>query len=119
MRFILNGGKSYQTALFCLYSKVWGSEIKPFSWEKTNCTMLFKGKGSKNEFGNQRFIHSKGEIPKFFESLVIEKAKPKIVQNCSKFQIGGLPGHQAAEHLFTLKSIISLYLSLEKPLILT
>ena len=42
-KFILNGGKSYQAALFCLYRKVWGSEIKPLSWEKTECTMLFKG----------------------------------------------------------------------------
>ena len=43
-KFILKGGKSYQTALFSLYKKVWGSEIKPLSWEKTNCTMLFRGK---------------------------------------------------------------------------
>ena len=118
-KFILNGGKSYEAALFCLYKKVWGSELKPSSWEKSNSTILYKGKGSKNDFGNQRFIHSKDEIPKCFESLVIEKAKPKIVQKCSKFQIGGLPGHQAAEHLFTLKSIISLFLSQGKPLILT
>ena len=89
------------------------------SWEKSNSTILYKGKGSKNDFGNRRFIHSKDQIPKCFESLVIEKAKPKIVQQCSKFQIGGLPGHQAAEHLFTLKSIISLFLSQGKPLILT
>ena len=74
-KFILNGGKSYQNVLFCLYKKVWGSENKPNSWEITNCTMLFKMKGCRNEFGNQRFIHSKDEIPKCFESLVIEKEK--------------------------------------------
>ena len=116
-KFILNGGKSYKDALFSVFEKVWESENKPSSWEYTNCTMLFKGKGLVSEFGNQRFIHSKDEIPKCFESLVIEKAKPKIVKKCSKFQIGGLPGHQSAEHLFTLKSIIALYLSQGKPLI--
>jgi hypothetical protein len=57
--------------------------------------MIFKGKGLKSEFGNQRFIHSKEEIPKSFEPMIIEKAKPKIIKKCSKFQIGGLPGHQA------------------------
>ena len=41
---------------------------------------------------------------------MIEKAKPKIVKKCSKFLIGGIPGHQSAEHLFMLKSIIALYL---------
>ena len=77
-KFTLNGGDSYQNALFCLYKKVWSTEEKPLVWEKTSCTMLYKQKGSRNEFSNQRFIHSKDEIPKGFESLVMEKAKPKI-----------------------------------------
>ena len=117
-KFMLRGGKSYLDALFCLHKKVWDSEDKPTVWENTNCTMLFKGKGLKSEFGNQRFIHSKEEIPKSFETMVIEKAKPKIIKKCSKFQIGGIPGHQAAEHLFTLKSIISLFSSQGKSLVL-
>ena len=116
-KLILNGVKSYIDALFCLFEKVWESENKPSSWEYTNCSMLFKGKGLVSEFGNQMFIHSKDEIPKCFESLVIEKAKHKIVKKCSKFQIGGLPGHQSAEHLFTLKSVIALYLSKGIPLL--
>ena len=87
------------------------TEKKPKSWEKTNCNMLYKSKGCKSDFENQRFIHSKDEIPKAFEGMVIEKVKPKIIKKCSKFQIGGLPGHQPAEHLFTLKSVISLHLS--------
>ena len=116
-KFTLKGGKSYVEALFYLYKRVWETEEKPLSWEKTNCTMLYKGKGSKNEFGNQRFIHSKEEIPKSFETLVIDKAKPKIIKRCSKFQIGGLPGHQSAEHLFTLKSMIGLSLSQGKSVI--
>ena len=40
--------------------------------------------------------------------------KPKIVQKCSKFQIGGMPGHQPSEYLFALKSVIALRLSQEK-----
>ena len=41
-----------------------------------------------------------------------------MVKNCSKFQIGAIPGHQAAEHLFTIKSVINLYQKAGKPLIL-
>jgi hypothetical protein len=116
-KFTLHGGQSYLDALYCLYKKVWLTEEKPMSWEKTICTMLYKGKNSINDFENQRFIHSKEEIRKCFESLVIEKAKPKIINKCSKFQIGGLPGHQSAEHLFTLKSIIALFSSQGRPVI--
>ena len=72
----------------------------------------------KKDFGNQRFIHTKEDIPKAFEQIVINKAKPKIVQNCSKFQIGSIPGHQPAEHLFVIKSIIALYQEQDKMLIL-
>ena len=116
-KFTINGGKVYRKVLFRLYKKVWHTEQKPVSWERTDCTMLYKLKGSKSEFGNQRFIHSKDEVPKNFEALVIEKAKPKIIQKCSKFQIGGLPGHQSAEHLFTLKSLIALFSSQEEAII--
>ena len=48
----------------------------------------------------------------------MEKAKPFILQNCSKFQIGAIPGHQPAEHLFTLKSVIGLFEEEKKTIIL-
>ena len=48
----------------------------------------------------------------------MDKSKEKIVKRCSKFQIGGIPGHRPQEHLFTAKSIISLYNLLNIPLFL-
>ena len=69
---------------------------------------LYKGKGNKSEFCNQRFIHTKEEIPKFFEHILTHKIKPKITENCSKFQIGSISKHQASVHLFSLKSLIGL-----------
>ena len=53
-KFTINGGKDYRETLFCLYKNVWHTEQKPVSWEMTDCTMLYKLKGSKSEFGNQR-----------------------------------------------------------------
>ena len=55
----------------------------------------------------------------FISTKLIEKVKPKIIKTCSKFQIRGIPDHQPSEHLFTLKSVISLYQSKNKELILT
>jgi hypothetical protein len=48
----------------------------------------------------------------------VDKAKEKMIEKCSKFQIGGIPGHRPQEHLFTAKSIISLYSYLDIPLFL-
>ena len=116
-QFILKAGKSYQNLLFQLYRKVWNSETKPTCWKKTVCHQLYKGKGDKKEFSNQRFIHTKEDIPKAFEQIVINRAKHEMVKNVSKYQIGAIPGHQPAEHLFTIKSIISFYNSNNVPLI--
>ena len=58
------------------------------------------GEGPPCDFQNQRFIHSREEMVKGFEQMLIDKVKPIITKNVSKFQIGGIPGHQPAEHLF-------------------
>ena len=86
---------------------VWESESKPAQWEQTVAHQLYKGVGVKSSLSNYRFIHTKDENPKAFEHIVISEAKLKIVEGCSKFQIGAIPKHQSQEHLFTLKSVMS------------
>ena len=49
--------------------------------------------------------------------MVVEKFKPVVLENMSKFQIGGKPGHRPAEHLFVVKSVIALFEMLGKTLI--
>ena len=117
-QFILKAGKSYHQVLLALYRKVWSSESKPSSWQKTTCIQLYKGKNSKDEFNSQRFIHTKEDVPKGFEQILMNKVKPKIINKCSKYQIGAIPGHQSAEHLFTIKSVMSLFQWDGRPLIL-
>ena len=107
-QFIQKDGKYYHDALLALYRKVWETESKPSTWKNTTCIQLYKGKGRKDDFNSQRFIHMKEEEPKGFEYLVMNKVKPIMVKNGTKFQIGAIPGHQAAEHLFTIKSVINL-----------
>ena len=45
----------------------------------------------------------------------MSKAKNIILSNMTKYQIGTKTGHRAQEHLFTLKSIIALYLKYDAP----
>ena len=92
--------------------------MKPQQWRNTVIIQLYKGKGRKDEFNNQRNIHTKEETPKVFEGIIVDKSKEKIVKYCSKFQIGGIPGHRAAEHLFSVKSVIRYYNLLSIPLLL-
>ena len=80
--------------------------MKPTQWDNTVAHQLYKGKEVKSKLSNQRFIHTKDEIPKSFEHILMTKAKPKIVEGCTKFQIGAIPKHQSQEHLFTLKSVM-------------
>ena len=53
---------------------------------------------------------------KIFEGIIVDKSKELLVAQCSKFQIGGIPGHRSQEHLFSLKSTILLYQKLKIPL---
>ena len=117
-RFLLKSGNSFKEVIFELCKKVWMEESKPQQWRNTVIIQLYKGKGPKEEFNNQRNIHTKEEIPKLFEGIVVDKSKEKIVSFCSKFQIGGIPGHRSAEHLFSIKSVISYYILLGIPLLL-
>ena len=115
--FILKGGKSLKDILFSLFSLIWSSEVKPDQWRKTLIIQLYKGKGERDEFGNQRNIHTKLDIPKFFGHTVMHHAKEIIIKNMTKFQIGTKTGHRAQEHLFTMKSVISLYMKHDMPMV--
>ena len=117
-KFILKAGKGFQNCIFDLFKQVWETEQKPLQWRNTIVIQLFKGKGSINNFSNQRYIHTKEYIPKLFEGIVVDKSKDKMVSKCSKFQIGGIPQHRSQENLFTLKSVIGLYARLNLPLFL-
>ena len=83
-----------------------------------NIIQLYKGKGPKDDFNNMRNIHTKLEIPKLFENMLLLRARPKIIEGTSKYQIGAMPGHRSSEDLFTLKSVIALYGLMGKALIM-
>ena len=117
-KFILMAGKSMQNVLYRLFRAVWKQEKRPDQWKSTTIMQLYKGKGVLEDLDNHRNIHMKEAEPKAFETAVFDLSKPKIVGKCSKFQIGGMPGHRPAEHLFCIKSMMSLYEKLDIPLII-
>ena len=118
-KFIMEAGCSLKPALFNLCDTIWRTETLPSRWSESILIQLYKGSGSRNLLRNHRFIHTKEEFPKFFGNLVMTAARDTLVNNMSKFQIGAKPGHRAQEHLFVLKSVLSLYLTFDKAVILS
>ena len=63
-------------------------------------------------------IYTKIEARKVFGDIVTDELKLKIENSVSKFQIGAMVCHRPQEHIFTIKSIISLYKMMGKGIIL-
>lgn len=61
-----------------------------------------------NILNNNRFIHLKNILPRIVEAITVNKMKDKIINEASMYQIGGLPGHEIEEHVFTIKSIMAM-----------
>ena len=108
-----------KAALFKLCQVVWRTERQPDRWSKSTLVQCYKGKGPRTVLDNMRHLHMKDEIPKFFSHLVMSEAKGKMTACMTKYQIGTKPGHRAQEHLFVLKSMISLHIHYGKSIILS
>ena len=52
----------------------------------------------------------KNWLVRLTESLTVSLMKDYIISNGSKYQIGGIPGHNVEEHLIVVKSVIQLYI---------
>ena len=116
--FILKAGKNFMNCIGQLWTKTWACEEKPNQWRDTKIIQLYKSKGLKEDLDNIRNIHTKNEVSKGFDQLVVNKSKARMIQKCSKFQIGAIQGHRPQEHIFTLKSMMAYYEMLHQPLII-
>ena len=90
-RFLLKAGDGLKNCVFRLFSQVWKDEVKPQQWRNTVIIQLYKSKGEACCFDNQHNIHTKEEVPKLFEGIVVDKSKENMIDNCSKFQPSCLP----------------------------
>jgi hypothetical protein len=82
----------------------------PNDFSVTVLYQLWKRKGSKENLNNHRYVHMKNWLPRLTKSLTVSMMKDAIIQNGTKFQIGGIPGHRVKEHLIVVQSIIQLYI---------
>ena len=106
--FIVKAGQGFKNAVYRLCKRIIENEEIPACFELTILQQIYKGKGSKTDLSNSRFIHLKDWLPRTCDALFVGGMKTKILSSSNKFQIGGQEGHRSQEHLFTLKSLIGL-----------
>ena len=117
--FITKAGESFKTTLFSIFKHIWKHEVKLDAWRLDTLIQIHK-KESKEDLDNYRNIHLREDTSKVFSYMVAKLIKPKIKENISRFQIGGIPGHRSQEHLFCMRSLISLYNErLKKPILVS
>ena len=109
--FLVRGGKDFQKSVYKLCKRIIDKETFPERFEETILQQIYKGKGSRLELGNSRYIHIKDWLPRTCDALIVEKMKPDIFAASSIFQIGGQAEHRTQEHLFTVRSVAALRLS--------
>ena len=108
--FLVKAGEGFKKSVYKLCKRMIEQEKFPVIFEKTILQQIYKGKGSKIELENSRFIHDKDWLPKTCDALIVNKMKPDILAASSIFQIGGQPGQRTQEHLFTMRSVVALML---------
>ena len=91
----------------------------PAEFRITYLTKLFKGRGSPNELGNNRFIHGKSFIPKIFEKCVVKMIDTELRNATPEFQIGGQFARSTRDHLLQLFILASEQQRKGKPVIFT
>ena len=106
--FIVKTGPRFKVAVFLLCKRIIENEEYPACFDLTVLQQIYKGKGSKSDLSNSRFIHLKDWLPRTCDALVVGGMKGKVLASSTKYQIGGQEGHRSQEHLFTLKSVMAL-----------
>ena len=106
--FIVKAGPDFKEAVFRLCKRIIENEEYPASFDLTVLQQIYKGKGSKADLSNSRFIHLKNWLPRTCDAIIVGGMKDSILSSSTKFQIGGQEGHMSQEHLFSLKSLMAM-----------
>ena len=74
-------------------------------WQMGTITRLYKGKGRKGMFSNERGITVASNVGKVYERIINNRALKHI--NITDAQAGGKEGRSTIDHLIILKEIIN------------
>ena len=101
-------GPKFKIFVYWLLKKIYEEETIPAEFLRTKLQALYKGRGSRKDLGNYRFLHLKDGMAKMFETLVMQKCKADLWEGFSETQIGGLPNSRCTEHLYLLVTLMTM-----------
>ena len=100
----IEANKKTREILREVIAKVHKSEEIPHSWEEGEIIRIYKGKGQKEKYSNERWITLARNIGKVYERIINERVKKEV--NMTKAQAGVKPGCSTVDHLIVLKQTI-------------
>ena len=111
------GGEPMVDFIMPVIRAFWREGVPPRQWNEGLITNIFKGKGDREKMENQRGITVSSSIGSIVEEILTKRLMQKV--HFSQAQAGGKKGGRAIDHIFILKSLISMALMKGEPRIIT
>ena len=111
--FIKYSPSEYKQLLVKLFNIILKTGIMPSSWGMSFISPIYKNKGPKNDPNNYRGISIISCLGKLFTSTINERLSEFVETNkiIGEEQAGFRAGYSTQDHIFTLQSIIDIYLN--------
>ena len=103
--------------LWPVISTVWHEEKIPEQWNEGLITSLYKGKGDREMLHNHRPITVSSAIGTILEQFIDDRIKNTV--QFTQAQAGGQTGMSTCDHVFIVRSIISIALKQKRNVFLT
>jgi hypothetical protein len=100
------GGRDLKLSLLKLLNLVKEKQVYPTIFQPANITSLYKSRGEKSDFNNDRGIFNVVKIRSILDRLIYNQKYPIIDDNMSTSNIGARKGRNIRDHLFVINSIL-------------
>ena len=115
-RDIIKAGRGYKYALFHLLNRMYCGEEFPEASAITFLTRIWKGKGTREDLANSRFIHNREPVTKLFEKCVVMIVEAEINKATPQSQAGSRKGRSTRDQMLKLVILQKFYESQSRPL---
>ena len=94
-------------SLLNMFNKIKENQQIPDFFQNMSITSLYKNKGIKSSFSNQRGIFNVPKIKSIMDKLLYDDVYPAIDKKLSNSNIGGRKGRNIRDHLFVIYGVIN------------
>ena len=100
------GGKDLKISLLKLCNLVKKKQVYPSIFQPANITSLYKSRGEKSDFENDRGVFCQVKIRSLLDRLVYNAQYQVIDENMGCSNIGARKGRNIRDHLFVINAIL-------------